>query len=92
VKYSVEFLPAARRDYLALPQLVRRRVDVGLEVLAQDPLGSATVPLRRSLKGRRKCRIGDYRVVYTVYQGAMVVEVVAVGHRSRVYEDAERRE
>jgi len=92
VTYSVEFLPAARRDYLALAKPVRRRVDVALEGLAQDPLGPATAPLRRSLKGRRKCRVGDYRIVYRVYQGVMVVEVVAVGHRSEVYEKAERRQ
>ncbi len=40
-------------------------------------------PLRRSLKGYRSLRAGDYRVVFKVV--GKVVRVLAIKHRSRVY-------
>lgn len=41
-------------------------------------------PLRRSLKGYRKLRVGDYRVVYRIEK--TTVKIFMIGHRSNVYE------
>ena len=46
-------------------------------------------PLRRSLKGYRKLRVGDYRIVFRI-QGQKVL-IFAILHRSVVYEEAEQR-
>lgn len=46
-------------------------------------------PLRQSLKGCRTLRVGDYRVVFRI-QGKKVI-VLAILHRSVVYETAEKR-
>lgn len=40
-------------------------------------------PLRRSLKGYRKLRIGDYRVIFTVE--GQTVKILMIAHRSIVY-------
>ncbi len=46
-------------------------------------------PLRRSLKGYRKLRVGDYRVIFRI-QGTKVF-VFAILHRSVVYRELEKR-
>ena len=46
-------------------------------------------PLRRSLKGYRKLRVGEYRVVFRI-QGKKVV-VLAILHRSVVYDEVHKR-
>lgn len=46
-------------------------------------------PLRRSLKGYRKLRVGDYRVVFRI-AGAKVL-ILAILHRSVVYREMEKR-
>lgn len=46
-------------------------------------------PLRRSLKGYRRLRIGHYRVVFRIEEDT--VKIFAIGHRSVVYEDFESR-
>jgi mRNA interferase RelE/StbE len=46
-------------------------------------------PLRRSLKGYRKLRVGDYRIVFRI-QGTKIL-ILAILHRSIVYEEVERR-
>ena len=46
-------------------------------------------PLRRSLKGYWKLRVGDYRIIFKI-QGK-TVKIMIIGHRSTVYEKAEGR-
>ncbi|MBL7800318.1 MAG: type II toxin-antitoxin system RelE/ParE family toxin [Chitinophagales bacterium] len=31
-------------------------------------------------------RVGDYRVIYDIYDSRLVVEVIALGHRKDIYE------
>ncbi len=44
-------------------------------------------PLRRSLKGYRSLRIGDYRVVYRIEAEKKAVKIFIIMHRSKVYEE-----
>ena len=46
-------------------------------------------PLRRSLKGYRKLRVGDYRIVFRI--NGQKVLILAILHRSVVYQIIERR-
>lgn len=46
-------------------------------------------PLRRSLKGYRKLRVGDYRAVFRI-QGSKIL-ILAILHRSVVYEEVKDR-
>lgn len=43
-------------------------------------------PLRYSLKGARRLRVGDYRVIYTI-EPSDVILIVKIGHRREVYEN-----
>lgn len=57
------------------------RILTKLTELESDPLGFNTTALV-SQPERRRLRVGDYRVVYTIDKGELVVWVVHVGHRS----------
>jgi len=46
-------------------------------------------PLRRSLKGYRKLRVGDYRVVFRIARSKVLI--LAILHRSVVYREMMRR-
>jgi mRNA interferase RelE/StbE len=43
-------------------------------------------PLRGPLKGFWRYRVRDYRILCRLEQGVLTVVVVAVGHRSKVYD------
>jgi len=47
------------------------------------------LPLRKSLKGYRKLRVGDYRVIYLVSSNTVLIE--GVGHRKNIYEMIKKR-
>ncbi|TQF07401.1 hypothetical protein E6W39_16955 [Kitasatospora acidiphila] len=53
--------------------------------LETDPLGFNTTALA-SQPERRRLRVGDYRVVYAIDDGELVVRVAHVGYRSTGYE------
>lgn len=42
-------------------------------------------PLRRSLRGYRKLRVGNYRVVFLIQNKTKTIIIVAIKHRSIVY-------
>ena len=46
-------------------------------------------PLRQSLKGYRKLRVGDYRVIYRIESEK--IKIFYIGHRSIVYKKADKR-
>ncbi len=46
-------------------------------------------PLRRSLKGYRKLRVGDYRVIFKIEKD--IVKILIIQHRSVVYTTTEKR-
>ena len=55
--------------------------------LESDPLGFNTTALVSQPDRRRlRVRVGDYRVIYTIDNGELVVWVVHVGHRSTVHD------
>lgn len=55
-----------------------------LTELEADPLGLSTTALV-SRPELRRLRVGDYRVIYTLDKGELIVWVVQVGHRSQVH-------
>ena len=69
---------------MALPAATIARVLKAVEALAEDPLPSGVVKLAGSEQTYR-IRIGDYRLVYSVEHGLLVIEILRVAHRKDVY-------
>lgn len=60
-----------------------RRIAAALDHLSQDPdLG---VPLRGTLKGCYKHRVGTYRIIYQIHRSVLKIIVIDIGHRREVY-------
>ena len=79
----------ARADLLPIPLNVRRRIaDALIRRLCEAPERFGH-PLRGTLKGYWKLRVGDYRVVYKIV--GPEVRILAVLHRRQVYEDVLQR-
>lgn len=52
------------------------------EILSNNPyIGSCLV----GYDGLRRLRIGNYRVVYSIYEETITVRVVKIGHRKEIY-------
>jgi mRNA interferase RelE/StbE len=86
--YRVEFRPAALRELRRLDRSVQPRIQGAITLLAQDPRPPASRPLR----GREgyRLRVGDYRIIYIINDGVLLVVVVTIGHRREVYRQRNR--
>lgn len=82
--YRIEFTPAARRQLKKLAPDIRKRLSRVIDGLADDPRPPGTIKLSSVEHGYR-FRIGDYRIVYELYDDKLVVLVIRIGHRREVY-------
>ena len=82
--YKVIYHPDIPKcDLFRIPQNIKETIRRAIEErLTPDPF-MAGEPLRHSLKGHRKLRVGDYRVIYRV-QGSTII-ILKIGHRKDVY-------
>ncbi|MEI8086081.1 MAG: type II toxin-antitoxin system RelE/ParE family toxin [Paludibacter sp.] len=42
----------------------------------------------KKLKGRDGCRIrvGNYRIIYDIFDSELIIDIIALGHRKDIYE------
>lgn len=83
--YRIEVAPAVVRQLRKLDPAARRRIQAAIELLAEHPRPQGA----RKLVGRDgewRVRTGDYRIVYEIQDGVLLVLVVAVGHRHDIYQ------
>ncbi|MBT0770460.1 type II toxin-antitoxin system RelE/ParE family toxin [Kineosporia sp. J2-2] len=83
--YRTIFTDEARDELRKIPRDMALRILSKLAELETDPLGFNTTALV-SRPERRRLRVGDYRVVYTLENDELIVWVVQVGHRSGIYD------
>ena len=83
-EYTVTFARSARKELERLSADVVGRIFPRVEALAQNPrpLGCRRL---RGFENLWRIRTGDYRVIYQVFDDEMVVDIVAVRHRSQAY-------
>lgn len=77
----------ARRALKALATLPRRdqqRVRAALDLLAEQPRPPGCVALVGEPHAYR-VRVGDFRIVYEVFDDRLVVQVIRIGHRRNIY-------
>jgi len=79
--YRIEYLQSVVADDIpALPKSAKRQIRRAIETKLTTHPFELGKPLRYSLRGARRLRVGDYRVIYRIEPPDVVV-VVKIGHR-----------
>jgi len=83
-EYTVLILPSAQKQLSKLPNAIATRIEDRMLDLEGDP----RPPGCKKLKGRDawRIRIGDYRLIYEINDGKLIVTVISIGHRRDVYQ------
>jgi len=89
-EYRLLYHPAvAKEDLRKIPADAKERIRKAIETqLTYDPV-LAGKPLRQTLKGHRKLRVGDWRVIYRIERKDIII--LKIGHRREVYKLAAKR-
>jgi mRNA interferase RelE/StbE len=83
MSYRLILQRSAEREWHGLPPDVEARVTAALLRLREEPRPRGVRKLADGIGFR--LRVGDYRILYVVDDGARKVVVYAIGHRRDVY-------
>ena len=84
--YVIEYLQSVKVDFSSISKFNKEQIRKAIEKkLATNPIEFGK-PLQYSLKGLRRLRVGDYRIIFKIEEQEKKVLVVKVGHRREVYE------
>jgi mRNA interferase RelE/StbE len=82
--YRIEWRTSAQKELRRLGRTAVPRLISAIGGLAEDPFPSGCRKLHGSERTYR-LRVGDYRVIYEVWQARLVIVVVRVRHRREAY-------
>lgn len=88
--WRIEFLPAAEKDLAKLDRPVAQRILAFLDQRvrpADDPRAIGEALSGDKLGAFWKYRVGDYRIVVSIEDVRILVNIVRVSHRSSIYRD-----
>lgn len=84
--WSIEFTPPAAKAFRKLDKPVQKQISKFLREVAEldDPrvLGKGLVADK---SGLWRWSVGDYRVIVSILDKAVVVNVIDIGHRRNIY-------
>ncbi len=83
-RYEITFKKSAARELERIPKPHGPRILAAIIELADEPRPHGV----KKLKGeddRYRIRVGNYRAIYTIDDGELIVEVVRVAHRQGAY-------
>jgi mRNA interferase RelE/StbE len=83
-EYAIVFARSARKELEDLPETTALRILARIEALALEPRPRGCLKLSGS-DDYWRIRVGDYRVLRSIDDDELVVDVVAVRHRKDAY-------
>ena len=90
IRYSIAFHPAVTK--YDIPRLDSKWKEIVKKAIRSKLATRPEIygkPLRQTLKHLYKLRAGDYRIIYFIEKARVII--VAIAHRSVVYDVADKR-
>lgn len=84
--YSIEYSRAARKALKAMPRNTARLILEKIESLAIDPMAPNNNVKKLTNHPGYRLRVGDWRIVYTIHEQALLIAVVRIAPRGDVYQ------
>jgi mRNA interferase RelE/StbE len=81
--YNVILKKQVKKFIKKLDKSSREGIIKRLKLLRENP--RVGVPLQRNLRGLWKLRMGKYRAVYELNAKELIIYILTIGHRKKVY-------
>jgi len=84
--YELRLDQDAEKIYKKADVNLARRLNRCFDRLRQNPYKHPnTKPLKGILTGLYRCRVGNWRVIYEIFETEQVVNILQIVHRSKAY-------
>jgi mRNA interferase RelE/StbE len=82
--YKINIAKKARKELDKMSDTIVEPILNAIENLAENPRPQGC----KKLKGRLgyRVRVGDYRIIYEIFDTILVIEVIDLGHRKDIYD------
>jgi len=90
--YSVEFLKEAAEELSHIDPIWQKRILNKIKILSDDPknLANNIKKLKGKYREYFRLHVGDYRVIYSQENDRLVIIIIRIGHRKKVYYKPQR--
>ena len=85
IRFIIEWDKEAENNLVKFPKNIQKRITDAIRdrlSIGPNDYGKALI---KEWKGHRRLRVGDYRVIYKVYEDRVIVFIVDIDHRKDVY-------
>ena len=83
-KYQVNLSKKAEKAFVKIRADYRKLIQKSLLDISDDPYVGDVIKLKGEINTYRK-RVGIYRIIYSIYQDIVYVEVLDISHRKDTY-------
>ncbi|HUU78745.1 MAG TPA: type II toxin-antitoxin system RelE/ParE family toxin [candidate division Zixibacteria bacterium] len=82
-EYTIYFLPVAEKELEKLPKQIKKQI---LEVIhsLKFPFQVPAIKMRNT-NDTYRTKVGDYRIIYKIYNAEVIVVVIRIAHRKKAY-------
>ena len=81
--FSLQIKTSAARELARIDKPQRTRLIEAIDRLTENPHRGQQ--MKGELTGLRRIRVGDYRVIYEIDAGRLIILVIRIGHRREIY-------
>jgi len=82
-KYKITIKKSAAKELQDIPKKDLRKIVKRIQSLALNPRPAGSQKL--SARQQYRIRQGDYRIVYSIDDKELLVDIVKIGHRREIY-------
>ena len=81
--FNIRFTNNALHDLKKLPRSIAKRIVEKIQLLEENPFNKNV----KKLVGHPffRLRVGDYRVIYEIRNHELVILIIKIGHRKKIY-------
>ncbi len=85
MQYRIEIKPKAIKFLKTLPQNDKLKIEYRINELSKNPRNDQVVKLSGKDPDQYRTRQGNYRIVFSIHDEKLIVEVIEIAHRNDAY-------
>lgn len=82
--YRITLKASAQKELEKIQKALREKIIVAINGLAEEPRPTGCKKLV-NFDNHFRIRVGEYRIIYKIFDKELIVDVIKVGHRKDVY-------
>jgi mRNA interferase RelE/StbE len=83
-RYTVVISKSASKYLSKLSGKIYNSISSKIASLEENPIPAGAVAIQ-GYTDTYRLRAGDYRIIYSIYENELVIDVIDIGHRGQVY-------